>query len=168
MVKATFTNLNAEKKAAVTAALLKEFSAHPLADAQVARIVKDAGISRGSFYKYFDDLTDAYQCLFSQAMQDLHTGVGRASTAADIYQTTKDFISQAQNGRYYDLIRLHYIYNEAFLPQHQPRKNLPPRALAAMVISHAAIRESMLDPDNSQIYLDAEKVALEAVLKHNK
>ena len=60
MVKQTFFNLPDEKKQRVTTALLHEFSNHPLPDAQVARIVTEAEIARGAFYKYFDDLTDAY------------------------------------------------------------------------------------------------------------
>ncbi len=49
MVKATFENLSKDKQDRVTEALLKEFSAHTLASAQVARIVKEAGIARGPF-----------------------------------------------------------------------------------------------------------------------
>ena len=54
MVSETFINLSDEKKQKIAQALLKEFSTYPLAKAQVARIVKDAGIARGAFYKYFE------------------------------------------------------------------------------------------------------------------
>lgn len=67
MVKETFTNLDEHKKQRVTQALLHEFSQHSLADAQVARIVKEANIARGAFYKYFTDLTDAYLYLYQIA-----------------------------------------------------------------------------------------------------
>ena len=60
MVSETFINLSDEKKQKIEGALLKEFSTYPLAKAQVARIVKDAGIARGAFYKYFGDLKDSY------------------------------------------------------------------------------------------------------------
>ena len=43
MVSETFINLSDEKKQKIEGALLKEFSTYPLAKAQVARIVKDAG-----------------------------------------------------------------------------------------------------------------------------
>ena len=59
MVSETFINLSDEKKQKIEGALLKEFSTYPLAKAQVARIVKDAGIARGAFYKYFGDLKDS-------------------------------------------------------------------------------------------------------------
>ena len=60
MVSTTFKNLAPDKQARIQSGLLNEFSAHPLADAQVARIVQQAQIARGAVYKYFTDLTDAY------------------------------------------------------------------------------------------------------------
>lgn len=119
MVKATFENLSKDKQDRVTEALLKEFSAHTLASAQVARIVKEAGIARGAFYKYFEDLTDAYQYLFKLAMRDLHTGLTGRMGADELYQMTKDFVTKATGSQYYDLIRLHYAANEALLPSKQ-------------------------------------------------
>ena len=68
MVLATFQHLDQTKQQRVLAALVTEFSQHPLAQAQVARIVKQADIARGAFYKYFSDLTDAYQYAFKAAI----------------------------------------------------------------------------------------------------
>ena len=68
MPSTTFKNLNRQKKELITNALLTEFSQHSLASAQVARIVKQAGIARGAFYKYFADLTEAYQYLYQVAI----------------------------------------------------------------------------------------------------
>ena len=101
MVKATFENLSKDKKDRVTEALLKEFSAHTLASTQVARIVKEAGIARGAFYKYFEDLTDAYQYLFKLVMRDLHTGLTGRMGADELYQMTKDFVTKATGSQYY-------------------------------------------------------------------
>ncbi|WWL93967.1 hypothetical protein V6R94_10640 [Pediococcus acidilactici] len=49
MPSETLVKLKPTKKAAIETALLSEFSRYPVAEAQVARIVKDAGISRGAF-----------------------------------------------------------------------------------------------------------------------
>ncbi|CAM3053531.1 hypothetical protein LEBU106379_03915 [Lentilactobacillus buchneri] len=49
MVSTTFTNLSDEKQTKIRKALLKEFTDQPLATAQVAPIVKTAGIARGAF-----------------------------------------------------------------------------------------------------------------------
>ena len=60
MVKKTFINLNSAKKQKIEQVMLDEFSNYDLNQANVARIVKEAGIARGAFYTYFDDLEDAY------------------------------------------------------------------------------------------------------------
>ena len=72
MPTSTFRHLTVEKRARITDALLTEFSQYGLADAQVARIVADAQIARGAFYKYFKDLTDAYQYLYGVALDEIH------------------------------------------------------------------------------------------------
>ena len=61
MIKPTLTNLGPTKQENLKRALFLEFSQQPLLDAKVANIVKQAGISRGAFYMYFDDIYDAYQ-----------------------------------------------------------------------------------------------------------
>ena len=61
MASTTFQHLDAAKQQRVLAALITEFSQYPLAQAQVARIVKQADIARGAFYKYFTDLDHAYR-----------------------------------------------------------------------------------------------------------
>ena len=110
MVSETFKNLSNEKKQKIEKALLKEFSTYPLAKAQVARIVKDAEIARGAFYKYFDDLTDAYQYLYGHAMKEIHLGYPIRSTEFNpdqFYKMTVDFIDQTENSIYFDLVKLH-------------------------------------------------------------
>lgn len=72
MPSSTFLNLPAQKKARVEQALLDEFSRAPLSQAQVSNIVAQAQIARGAFYRYFDDLNDAYRYLLCQALRDLH------------------------------------------------------------------------------------------------
>ncbi|MBD5834816.1 TetR/AcrR family transcriptional regulator [Lactobacillus delbrueckii] len=168
MVKATFDNLSKDKQDRVTEALLKEFSAHTLASAQVARIVKEARIARGTFYKYFEDLTDAYQYLFKLAMRDLHTGLTGRMGADELYQMTKDFVTKATGSQYYNLIRLHYAANEALLPSSRPNKQMPACAWAAMALSHEAIKEALLDPDKADFYLDREHEVLEKLFSQHK
>ena len=64
---------------------MTEFSQHPLAQAQVARIVKQADIARGAFYKYFSDLKDAYQYAFKTVIGRLHTGIAGPEMRRDPY-----------------------------------------------------------------------------------
>src|SRR5690625_1465403 len=60
MPKQTFFNLSEEKKQVIITVARKEFSRVPLYEASIANIVKDADISRGSFYQYFEDKEDLF------------------------------------------------------------------------------------------------------------
>lgn len=60
MPKTTFFNLNESKRAAIEAAATKEFGAYGFYGARLNHIVTGAGIAKGSFYQYFDNLEDLY------------------------------------------------------------------------------------------------------------
>lgn len=60
MPKKTFLNLSKEKQNVIIEASLKEFKRVLLKDASINKIIKDAQISRGSFYNYFNDINDIY------------------------------------------------------------------------------------------------------------
>ena len=66
MPKQTFFNLPEEKKQNLIAAAEIEFSKVPLMKASVANIIKIAGIPRGSFYQYFENIEDLYMYLLEQ------------------------------------------------------------------------------------------------------
>lgn len=63
MPKQTFFNLSEEKRQSLIAAAEKEFSRVPLVKASVSNIIKMAGIPRGSFYQYFENIEDLYHYL---------------------------------------------------------------------------------------------------------
>jgi hypothetical protein len=73
MPKKTFFNLPDEKKIAVISACKKEFSRVPLADALVANFIVDAGIPRGSFYQYFDDINDCFYFIVDEYSREIKT-----------------------------------------------------------------------------------------------
>ncbi|MTI95772.1 MAG: TetR/AcrR family transcriptional regulator [Firmicutes bacterium] len=56
----TFYNLDAVKKQSIFDAAVSEFAARRFSEASINQIVRDAGISRGSFYQYFDGKEDLY------------------------------------------------------------------------------------------------------------
>lgn len=58
-----FLRLPAEKQGKILCAAEKEFCTYPMEDISINRIIKDAGISRGSFYTYFDDKQDVLKYL---------------------------------------------------------------------------------------------------------
>ncbi|WP_313539166.1 TetR/AcrR family transcriptional regulator [Enterococcus sp.] len=72
MPKATFNHLPAEKKAFVRGVLLHIFAKQPLSQVKVSEIVHDLQMSRGIFYKYFEDLNDAYDYLIKDAANKIH------------------------------------------------------------------------------------------------
>lgn len=60
MPKETFYNLPESKRKLVLEAIKKEFEEHSIKDASVKDIVSALGISRGSFYTYFENLEESY------------------------------------------------------------------------------------------------------------
>ena len=60
MPKETFMNLKPDKKQKIIDATIKELSIHPYEHVNLANIIRDAGIARGSFYQYFEDKDDLY------------------------------------------------------------------------------------------------------------
>lgn len=56
----TYLNLPEEKKTRILEAAIDEFAEHRFSQASINRIIKAAGIPRGSFYQYFSDKEDLY------------------------------------------------------------------------------------------------------------
>lgn len=151
MVSTTFKNLSADKQTKIRRALLKEFTEQPLATAQVAPIVKTAGIARGAFYKYFDDLTDAYRYLYGVAMQDIHSDIsdetgGRFDPQFYLDQVAA-FVKGAKDSRYFGLIKMHLMKNESLISQEPvDPKTLNAQEWATMILSHEAIKQIIINP----------------------
>lgn len=170
MPSQTYNNLKPEKQRRIRAALLEEFSNHSLADAQVARIVKKAGIARGAFYKYFADISDAYAYIYRYALKNIHsvqTQRHQLLTADEYYQQVRDFVDQVHKGPYYDLIKRHYQSNEPLLSQHDNIVLAPlgDREWGVMVLIHETIKDCLLAPDSRQHALARMKKLLSAILR---
>jgi len=69
MPKSTFINLSQEKRERILDTCYLEFSKYNYREASVTRIVAEAGIAKGSIYKYFEDKKDLYQYLIDHAVQ---------------------------------------------------------------------------------------------------
>ena len=63
LVKQTFYNLSPDKKQRIIDAIIKEVDGKSFEDISINQIVKNAEISRGSFYQYFDDKQDIFYVL---------------------------------------------------------------------------------------------------------
>ncbi|KRN21876.1 TetR family transcriptional regulator [Lacticaseibacillus camelliae DSM 22697 = JCM 13995] len=165
MVLPTFEHLDEEKQARIRQALLNEFSHYSLADAQVARIVKDAGIARGAFYKYFTDLTDAYRYLFGIAMREIHQGMPKRPTAGNVDEyiaALRQFIETTSQCEYRDLIQQHFRYNEGYLGE-TPTRLIPggdAKQWAFTVLYHQTVKDIMLAPDTAEARIAQLRIAL--------
>lgn len=153
MVSKTFENLAEEKQLRIRHALLKEFSTYSLAEAQVARIVADSGIARGAFYKYFKDLTDAYNYVLGVALYEIHRMIPETPTVDNVetyISTIEAFVLETDKTGYRGLMTQHYRYNEGFLGN-EPTKLMVgdngPEQWAITVLYHQTIRDIILDPD---------------------
>ena len=69
MATKTFLKLPQEKRERILEAAWAEFETVSFAEASINRIIRRAGISRGSFYQYFTDKED----LFIYLMDEVHT-----------------------------------------------------------------------------------------------
>lgn len=167
MPSRTFQNLNTEKKQRITAALLTEFSHHNLPDAEVARIIKQAKISRGAFYKYFADLVDAYLYLFTVVMAKIHAPIterGDHLTAEDYYQMVAKFVDRVHTSPYYACLRRHFLTNEGLLPERQITEPQNETEWAVMTLCHATINECLREPAKRAAALSRLRHTLEKIL----
>ena len=75
MPKETFLNLAEERRQAIINVLLKNFSEQHISQVKVSAIVSGIGMSRGAFYKYFEDLEDAYRFTISYFSAQIHRDI---------------------------------------------------------------------------------------------
>ena len=87
----TFLNLPKEKQDIILEASNKEFKRALLRDASINKIIKDAGISRGSFYTYFKDINDLYIYTLNKYQDKFYETVKESikKTNGNILETTK-------------------------------------------------------------------------------
>ena len=119
MVTQTFLNLKEDKQERVIRAGLAEFSRVPMERASVTNIVKNAGISRGSFYQYFDGKEEMYKyivsVIYAKHRRDLYESLKLHQR--NLYQGLIDFynayIDEITNSEYF------YFYENTFLHTNQ-------------------------------------------------
>ena len=71
MCKETFLRLPEEKRARILDAAWDEFTTVSFANASINRIIRAAGIPRGSFYQYFEDKSDLFRYLMTSVQNQL-------------------------------------------------------------------------------------------------
>jgi len=101
MCTETFLRLPEEKRTRFLNAAWEEFTAVRFADASVNKIVRRAGIPRGSFYQYFTDKDD----LFAYLLEEVRNHVKReyrqvlSANGGDIFQAQLDCFDRLASGK---------------------------------------------------------------------
>lgn len=92
----TFFNLPKEKQQRLLKAAQAEFSRVPLKEASIAKIVKAAEISRGSFYQYFADKEDLYYYYFENNRQMTFGGLAQTlkECQGDLFLSYETYFSK--------------------------------------------------------------------------
>ncbi len=70
MPKQTFFNLPDEKRSQIMNAAINEFAAYGLENSSTNRIVSNSGISKGSFYQYFEDKQDVFDYVMTMLAEE--------------------------------------------------------------------------------------------------
>jgi AcrR family transcriptional regulator len=89
MPKQTFLNLPEEKRQAVVNAATDEFADYGFEASSINRIVANSGISKGSFYQYFEDKMDVFKYLLdvlANEKTEYYKGKHPPSTNMDTFE----------------------------------------------------------------------------------
>ena len=107
---------------------MQEFSQYPLLDAQVARIVNAAHISRGAFYVYFTDLIDSYCWVLNESLRPIEGDLNRElakhpdDSLSAFYTYTKRYLQQLSTSPDCRLYLMHWQVNQAYLESKKPSR----------------------------------------------
>lgn len=177
MPSAQFCRLSAGKRQIIDHALFQEFTTHSLADAQVARIVKEAGIARGAFYNYFADLADAYTYLFGKEMRRIHQPLrlssGQLLTANQYVEQAAAFLQELDHNHLRQLLIFHFTTNAGLLREVATRQQEtkdedeqeePALRWAVKTLIHQAINDAIIVPAKEAFFLQRLKATLTALL----
>ncbi|MDW2798555.1 TetR family transcriptional regulator [Clostridium boliviensis] len=103
-----FYNLPAEKKKLIRDAATEEFIRVPFEKASINKIIKSAGISRGSFYTYFVDKRDVLGYIFEDAGDNFQESWVRCAEKSngDLWKTAEIFLGYSINNTQERVLRL--------------------------------------------------------------
>lgn len=92
----TFFNLPKEKQNRILTAAAREFSRVGLNEASIAKVIKEAEISRGSFYQYFTDKEDLYYYYFQTLKSNGHRYLIQAiaEKEGDLFEGVEEYFER--------------------------------------------------------------------------
>lgn len=103
-----FYNLPAEKKKLIFEAAMEEFIRVPFEKASINKIIKTAGISRGSFYTYFTDKRDVLGYIFENFSENMVQSWKDCAekNSGDLWKTAKAFLDYSITNTKVDILQL--------------------------------------------------------------
>lgn len=89
-----FNHLPEAKKKVIREAAIEEFTKVPFEKVSINKIIQNAGISRGSFYTYFEDKRDVLRYIFSDTADRLKTTWTESLVkyGGDIWKSSEDLL----------------------------------------------------------------------------
>ena len=126
MPSRTFFNLPEDKRARLMQSVRAELARVPFEKASINRIIRSAGISRGSFYQYFETkrdmldylLVDFRELLASHAQESLiKSGGDLFRMLLDIFDYIQSIASDEENGKLFLCLFSDIRINSVFLEQ---------------------------------------------------
>jgi len=126
MPKETFQNLPEEKKEHIESILLDKFYNQHISQVKVSEIVDAMQMSRGAFYKYFQDLEDAYTYLIQRYTIQIHGDILTSikQYKQDFFLGIENFLIQCnkldRDSHYWHILRLLTQNNQALTAKRKP------------------------------------------------
>lgn len=119
MPKKLFYELDEEKRARIINVVLREFAQYPYNESSTNRIVKNAGIGKGSLFKYFQNKEDIYFYILDYIIDDLTVNLKDeiVNLPGDLFERTikyaeLEFAWYIQNPDKYKLLKRAFEKND--------------------------------------------------------
>lgn len=113
-----FNKLPEEKKKAIRDAAMEECIRVPFEKVSINKIIQNAGISRGSFYTYFEDKRDVVRYIFSDTadkLKDFWT-TSVINNGGDLWTASEELLDQAitfaQKGKTFQMLQSFVLYQD--------------------------------------------------------
>lgn len=166
MPTGTWERLPAARRAAVTLAAEREFAERGFSQGSLNTIAREAGVSKGSLFQYFDDKVDLFAYLAGRASIRIRTAM--EAVAADLPWETDFFASL----RRLNVAWVAYFYEHPIDLALTAAANLEPDRTTRAAVREAAAEQyvGMLRPvielaaEGGQFRKDADQEALLALL----
>lgn len=92
-----FINLTESKKQTILTAMCREFMNIPYSEIRISNLIQKAGISRASFYLYFEDKEDLLNCITESWVESVLQNITEAFRQSDgsYYESMKYWLNRA-------------------------------------------------------------------------